>query len=152
MIRRRLTASIVALVAVVIVLTGFLVIDRFEQRLVAAVFAVGALWIALAGVAGLLRIEDVVPLPERNGAPIATWLVVIGLAGGLLLASLTRLVNAAGARRRRRSAERALRPGIEAVADELVVGPVERELAAHETLRRSLAVATGGEDRTARAP
>ncbi|HET9287164.1 MAG TPA: GTPase [Gaiella sp.] len=122
------------------------------QRLVAAVFGVGALWIALAGVAGLLRIEDVVPLPERNGAPIATWLVVIGLAGGLLLASLTRLVNAAGARRRRRSAERALRPGIEAVADELVVGPVERELAAHETLRRSLAVATGDEDRTARAP
>ena len=87
------------------------------------------------------------PLPERNGAPIATWLVVGGLAGGLLLASLTRLVNAAGARRRQRAAERALRPGIEAVADELVVAPVERELAAHETLRRSLAVAAGGKGR-----
>src|SRR6478609_6611101 len=37
MIRRRLVASIVALVAVVIVLTGFLVIDRFERRLVDAV-------------------------------------------------------------------------------------------------------------------
>jgi 50S ribosome-binding GTPase len=117
------------------------------QRLLAAVFGVGALWIGLAGVAGLLRIEDVVPLPERNGAPIATWLVVGGLAGGLLLASLTRLANAAGARRRQRAAARALRPGIEAVADELVVGPVERELAAHGTLRRSLAVAAGGEGR-----
>jgi hypothetical protein len=111
------------------------------QRLLAAVLGVGALWIGLAGVAGLLRIEDVVPLPERNGAPIATWLVLGGLAAGLLLASLTRLVNATGARRRQRAAERALRPGIEAVADELVVDPVERELAAHETLRRSLAVA-----------
>ncbi len=113
------------------------------QRLLAAVFGVGAVWIGLAGLAGLLRIEDVVPLPERNGAPIATWLLVGGLAGGLLLASLTRLANAAGARRRQRAAARALRPGIEAVADELVVAPVERELAAHETLRRSLVVAAG---------
>jgi hypothetical protein len=31
-----------------------------------------------------------------------------------------------------------LAPGGEAVADELVIGPVERELAAHEMLLRSL--------------
>ena len=56
---------------------------------------------------------------------------------------LTRLVNSAGARRRQRAADRALRPGIESVADELVLAPVERELAAHEALRRSLAIAAG---------
>jgi hypothetical protein len=113
------------------------------QRLLVLAAAVGALWIGLAGVAGSLRIEDVVPLPELAGAPIPTWLVLGGLALGLLLAFLARLVDNAGARRRQRGAERALRPGIEAVADELVVRPVERELAAHETLQRSLAVVAG---------
>ena len=62
---------------------------------------VGAVWIGLAGSRATLRIEDVVPLPERNGAPIATWLLVGGARGRLLLAPLTRLANAAGARRRR---------------------------------------------------
>jgi putative protein kinase ArgK-like GTPase of G3E family len=113
------------------------------QRLLVLAAAVGALWIGLAGVAGSLRIEDVVPLPELAGAPIPTWLVLGGLALGLLLAFLARLVDNTGARRRQRGAERALRPGIEAVADELVVRPIERELAAHETLQRSLAVVAG---------
>jgi hypothetical protein len=117
------------------------------QRFLALAAGVGALWIALAAVAGLFRIEDVVPLPDVRGAPIPTWLVVGGLVLGIVLASLTRLVNGAGARRRQRAAERALRPGIEAVADELVVGPVERELEAHETLRRSLSIAAGNETR-----
>ncbi len=113
------------------------------QWLLVAAAAVGILWIALAGVAGYLRIEDVVPLPELRGAPIATWLVVGGLVLGVVLSLVTRALNAVGARRRRRAAARALRPGIEAVADELVLAPVERELEAHETLRRSLAIALG---------
>ena len=103
----------------------------------------GAVWIGLAGVSGYLRIEDVVPLPELGGAPIATWLVLGGLVAGFLSSFLTRLVNSAGARRRQRAAERELRPGIEAVADELVIAPVERELEAHETLRRALDTAAG---------
>jgi GTP-binding protein EngB required for normal cell division len=115
------------------------------QRLLALAAAVGALWIGLAALAGFFRIEDVVPLPEVRGAPIPTWLVLGGLSLGLLLATLTRWVNAAGARRRQRAAERALRPGIEAVADDLVVQPVERQVQAHETLRRSLSVAAGEE-------
>ena len=113
------------------------------QWLLVVAAGVGALWIALAGVAGYLRIEDVVPLPELGGAPIATWLVLGGLVLGVALSFVTRVVNAVGARRRRRAAARALRPGIEAVADELVLAPVDRELEAHETLCRSLAVALG---------
>jgi hypothetical protein len=113
------------------------------QWLLAAAAVVGLAWIALAGVAGYLRIEDVMPLPDVAGAPIPTWLALGGLALGLALSFLTRLVNSAGARRRQRAAERVLRTGIEAVADELVLAPVERELAAHETLRGSLALAAG---------
>ena len=113
------------------------------QWLLVAAAVVGTLWITLAGVAGYLHIEDVVPLPELGGAPIATWLVLGGLVLGVVLSFVTRAVNAVGARRRRRAAARALRPGIEAVADDLVLAPVERELEAHETLCRSLAVALG---------
>lgn len=113
------------------------------QWLLAATALVGLAWIALAGVAGYFRIEDVVPLPDVAGAPIPTWLALGGLVLGVVLSLLTRLVNSAGARRRQRAAERALRPGIESVAHELVLAPIERELAAHEALRRSLAVAAG---------
>ena len=111
--------------------------------LLAATAVVGLAWIALAGVAGYLQIEEVVPRPDVAGAPIPTWLVLGGLALGLVLSFLTRLVNSAGARRRQRAADRALRPGSESVADDLVHTPVERELAAHEALRRSLAIAAG---------
>jgi hypothetical protein len=72
--------------------------------------------------------------------------VLGGLVLGVVLSLGTQALNGAGARRRRRSAARALRPGIEAVADDLVLAPVERELEAHETLRRSLAVAVGERD------
>jgi GTP-binding protein EngB required for normal cell division len=113
------------------------------QWLLVATAVLGVAWIGLAGVAGYLRIEDVVPLPDVAGAPVPTWLVLGGLAVGLVLSFLARLVNSAGARRRQRAAERALRPAIESVADELVLAPAERELAAHETLRRSLALAAG---------
>ena len=82
------------------------------------------------------------PLPELR-APIATWLVLGGLVAGLALSFLARLVTSAG-RRRQRAAERALLPGIEAVADELILRPVENELEAHDTLRRALDVAATG--------
>ncbi|HSJ94336.1 MAG TPA: hypothetical protein VK896_09915, partial [Gaiellaceae bacterium] len=109
-------------------------VASFVQWVLLTAAVAGAAWIGLAGVAGYLRIEDVVPLPELAGAPVATWLVLGGLVAGFLLSFLARLLNGAGARRRQRAAERALRPRVEAVADELVIGPVERELAAHETL------------------
>jgi GTP-binding protein EngB required for normal cell division len=113
------------------------------QWLLAATAVVGLAWIALAGIAGSFRIEDVVPLPDAAGVPVPTWLVLGGLGLGVVLSSLTRLVNSAGARRRQRAAERELRPAIESVAHELVVAPIEAELAAHDALRRALAVAAG---------
>jgi hypothetical protein len=72
--------------------------------------------------------------------------VVGGLVLGIVLSFGTRALNAVGARRRRRAAARSLRPGIKAVADDLVLAPVEAELEAHETLSRSLAVALGERD------
>ena len=92
------------------------------------------MWLVALALFGWLRIEDVVPLPEVAGVPIPTWLLLGGLAAGLLLAFLTRLANGAGARRRARKAARSLREQVEAVAQELVLAPVELELDAHARL------------------
>jgi GTP-binding protein EngB required for normal cell division len=113
------------------------------QRLLALAVAVGILWLLVLAAFGYLRVDDVIPTPELGGIPIPTGLLVGGALAGLLLAALARLVNGGGARRRARAAARTLRPQIEEVAQELVIGPVERELEAHERLRSSLTAAGG---------
>ena len=72
------------------------------------------------------------------GVPAPTALLVGGLLAGIVLAALARLVNRFGARRRARRARRDLHARVAQVADELVVAPLERELAAHAALVRAL--------------
>ena len=104
------------------------------QSVLAVAVAAGALWLLALALFGWLRIEDVVPLPEVEGIPIPTWLVLGGAAAGIVLAFLAGLANGVGANRRARRAARSLREQVEAVAQELVAGPVERELEVHERL------------------
>ncbi len=104
------------------------------QSAFAIALAAGAVWLAALALLGWLRIEDVVPLPEVAGIPIPTWLLLGGAAAGLVLAFLARLMNGVGANRRARRAARSLRDQVEAVAQELVTGPVERELDVRERL------------------
>lgn len=111
------------------------------QRLLALAASAGAVWLLALAVLGWLRIEDVVPLPEVEGIPIPTWLLLGGAAAGIVVALLARLVNGAGANRRARRAARSLREQVEAVAEELVADPVERELRVHEQLCAATAAA-----------
>jgi hypothetical protein len=104
------------------------------QSLLALAVAAGAVWLGALAVFGWLRIEDVVPLPEIEGIPIPTWLVLGGAAAGIALAFLARLVNGVGAKRRARRAARSLGERVGAVAQELVIGPAESELDAHGRL------------------
>ena len=111
------------------------------QWALAAVALAGALWLlALVGL-GFLRLEDVLPLPEIAGFPLPTALLAGGALAGLLLAVLARLVNGFGARRRARTARRALHRRVEDVAAERIIGPVEAELEVHRRLCAALAVA-----------
>ena len=98
------------------------------QSTLALTAAAGAVWLVALALLAWLRIEDVVPLPELAGIPIPTWLLLGGAAAGIGLAFLARLANGVGANRRARRAARSLRKQVEAVAQELVLGPVEREL------------------------
>jgi GTP-binding protein EngB required for normal cell division len=113
------------------------------QRLLALVVLVGGLWLLARALAGFLRIEDAIPLPEARGIPIPTWLLLGGALAGVLLAFLARLANGVGASRRRRAAERSLRQRVEEVAQELVLTPVETELDARGRLSAALEAARG---------
>jgi hypothetical protein len=72
------------------------------------------------------------------GVPTPTALLVGGLITGIVLAALSRLVNRFGARRRARRARRDLYDRVAQVAEELIVTPLEREIAAHAALVRAL--------------
>jgi GTP-binding protein EngB required for normal cell division len=122
-------------------------VASFLQRLLAVVAAAGILWLLVLAIFGYLRVDDVIPTPELGGIPVPTALLVGGALAGTLLAVLARLANGGGARRRSRAAARALRRQVEEVAQDLVIGPVERELEAHERLRGSLTTA-GGDAKT----
>jgi GTP-binding protein EngB required for normal cell division len=77
--------------------------------------------------------------PDVGGFPMPTLLFLGGVVLGVLLMLLCRLLVAATARSRARTADRRLRTAISAVADELVVSPVRAELAAYDEVRDGLA-------------
>ncbi len=116
---------------------------RRLQRVLAAIALAGALWLAVLAGLGYLQLGDAVPTPDVRGIPAPTALLAGGLLAGIILAALARLVNRVGARRRARRARRALDERIAQVADELVIAPLERELATHTALLQAL----GGERR-----
>ncbi len=83
------------------------------------------------------------PTPDLGGVPAPTLLLAGGLLAGAALALLARVVNRAGARRRARRAARALDAGVRAVADELVLAPLQAELDVHAGLVDALGAADG---------
>ena len=93
---------------------------------------VGALW--LLGLVGLayLQLDDVLPLPRVEGIPLPTLLLVGGLLAGLLLSILARPLVRASARRRGRRAEHRLREGVERVAQEEVLAPLQSAREDHD--------------------
>ena len=115
---------------------------NFLQKVLGLVVLGGALWLLVLAVLGYLRVDDVVPVPELEGIPLPTGLLLGGALAGILLSLLARIVNGLAARRRARAAERSLRRRVEEAAVELAVAPVEAELEAYESLRRAVAAAS----------
>ena len=113
------------------------------QWLLVVAALVGAGWLALLAFGSYLRLPEP-ETPDWRGFSLPTLLLVGGVVLGLLIAAAGRIVARVGARRRRRRAEARLRAGIEQVADRLVIGPVEAELARHEAARSALERARTG--------
>lgn len=117
------------------------------QLLLILVVALGALWLLGYGILGYLQVSDLVPTPEVEGIPLPTVMLAGGALAGLLLALLARVVNSFGSRRRERRAQRTLRAGVRAVATELVLDPLERELATYGKLCSEVEAASGARRR-----
>ena len=102
----------------------------------------GALWLAV--LAGTAYLQMPVPeTPDYGGFPVPTLMLVLGVAAGVVLALLSRVLISVGAKSRARKADKRLRAGVAEVAEELVIVPVEAELAAYrqtwEGLRKARA-------------
>jgi hypothetical protein len=111
---------------------------RWLQRGFAFVGLAGALWLLVLAGLGYLQLGDAVPTPDIEGIPAPTALLAGGLLAGVIVAALARLINRFGARRRAKRARRELHARIAQVADELVIAPLEAELATHADLIRAL--------------
>ncbi|MDO5533353.1 MAG: 50S ribosome-binding GTPase [Propionibacteriaceae bacterium] len=121
---------------------GWWVLVTILQWLLFAALIVGLVWLALPLVFTLLQMPIDLPVITWQGWPIQTLLVAGGLAGGLLLAVLSRVFVEAGARVKARQAKHALTEAIGEVTAVEVVEPIQAELdrlaAAREAVRKAL--------------
>jgi hypothetical protein len=102
----------------------------------------GAGWLAVLAVMSYLQL-DAPEAPEVGSLPVPTLLLIGGVALGVLLALVCRLLVRITARRRAAVAEQRLRAAISDVAEELVIRPVEAELTSYATVRDGLVRALG---------
>jgi energy-coupling factor transporter ATP-binding protein EcfA2 len=93
----------------------------------------GLLWLTALFALDWLRVPEP-PVPDAGPLPVPTVLLAGGLLGGAVLAMVSSRLAAAGARRAAARARRRLDERVAAVADDAVVAPVERELAAYRDL------------------
>lgn len=113
---------------------------RVLQWLLIIAAVVGAGWLAVLAFGSYARLPEP-PTPELANFPIPTLLLLGGIALGVLLALACRVLVSMTAKRRARSADKRLRDAISSVSEELVVQPVQAELAAYSTMRDGLAIA-----------
>jgi GTPase Era involved in 16S rRNA processing len=100
----------------------------------------GAGWLALLALGSYLRLPEL-PTPEIGPLPLPTLLLVGGVLLGVLLALVCRWLVAATARTRARTADKRLRDAISEVSAEMVVAPIQAELASYAEVREGLSAA-----------
>ena len=115
------------------------------QVALAVTAVVGAVWLALLAFGAYLRLPDV-PTPDiaDTGIPYPTTMLVGGLVLGLVLAAVFRQVVAIGSRRRASTVRADAEAAVAQVARDLVVDPVDQELAVRSRLHELLTTAAAG--------
>jgi hypothetical protein len=107
------------------------------QWLLALTAVLGLAWLAVLAVMAWLRLPEL-ETPRVGILPVPTLMLLGGLVLGLGLSLLSRPLARVGARRRRAVIARRLRDSVEAVAQELIVAPVQAVLDRHRTTREHL--------------
>jgi hypothetical protein len=111
---------------------------RFLQWVLILAALAGGAWTVALVASGNLSSDDV---PEYAGVKLPLLLLAGGVALGILLAMLCRLLVGVTARGRAAQADRRLREAVHEVSTELVVAPIEAELDAFRTVRNGLSTA-----------
>jgi GTP-binding protein EngB required for normal cell division len=113
---------------------------RVLQWLLFVTAVAGGVWLGALAVMGYLQLPEPAT-PDYRGVPIPTLMLLGGVVLGVVLAVLSRLLTTLGARRKARAVERRLRAAVAEVTDELVIDPIEAEIAAYRRTREGLAAA-----------
>jgi len=108
------------------------------QWVLAAALAVGLLWLLAVFVVAWLNLPDL-PSVDIGELPLPTVLTVGGAVFGLLLAGLARWATGVGARRRASIARRRLVAATTEVGRDLVIAPLDAELATMSRLHELVA-------------
>lgn len=107
---------------------GWWILITILQWLLVAAAVVGAVWLALPLLWAYLQVPDPLPVIVWNGWPLQTLLLVGGLAGGVVLALVSRILVEVGAQTKASRARRILIDAVSEVVGREVVAPVRAEL------------------------
>jgi hypothetical protein len=112
------------------------VVRGLQWVLILAALA-GAVWLGVLAVLGYLQVTKPAA-PSYGGLPLPTLLLLGGVALGVVLALVSRLLVGLGAKARARSAEKRLRTAIATVTEKMILQPVDVELDAYRKAREGL--------------
>jgi hypothetical protein len=99
------------------------------QWVLAAAMVVGLVWLFAIGLVAWFQLPDL-PVPHLGEVPVPTLLALGGALAGLVLAAVARAAARVGAKRREAAARRILTAATAKTATDLVLTPVDEELAA----------------------
>ena len=108
---------------------GWWSVASTAQWLFTAAMVVGVVWLVAIGVVAALGLPEL-PTPSVGRIPWPTMLALGGAVCGILVALIVGWAAAVGARRRAALARRALVEATASVAEQLVIRPVDAEVAA----------------------
>ena len=97
----------------------------------------GAVWLGALAVMGYLQV-NAPDLPSYGGLPLPTALLLGGVALGVLLALVCRVLVGISARSRARAADKRLRDAIGEVTERMILQPIDTELDAYRRAREGL--------------
>ena len=116
---------------------------RFFQWMIFAVTLVGLGWLATNVVLSVFLAMPAIAAPRYWRLPLPTWMVIGGVAAGLILAGFSRIGVAVSAKAASVRAQFRLRKAMEKVAADQIIAPIDNELARYRQAQEALAQITG---------